>query len=750
MRRFRFRPLTVAGGAAAVTGALAVTALAVPIVPDESTRTPGASLTQVGPTAEHGFPAWYRDSNGIRLEACTTLDDPLCSTLPDEVPDPDAPVSYPDNFPGEFFYQLAGAAVTGNGVDMTVGMDLEGAWANEEVVDGDQMVFGRIRIRDKGIADGKYRVTHPYGADEFVADGNGINYTQDIGTTPGVFGQALSSRVGPFLTWDPAVAPAAPAGYVGDPGVSHKVVGSPYGTNFVKVERINDDGSRTELARTEEFEIQGRKASNSGLNIDKATYSVGADGKGVTDVYASSDADQSLQVKDAGIGFIQTRMRGSKGKYFAHLPVSSSPEGKSVSVINAGDAPVAEKTLRLVDVVSVSKAVYDADADTLTVSASSSDQDSTPGKLTVLGTSVDANGIAEIKDVVAPPATVTVTSDKGGSTTVPITTSGATFVSDKPEAAAFASPIAAAPSQKVTLTGTGSTGTITSYEWKQVPAFKAGDVEIGKDENGDPIMGPGEVEVPVTDANRVTITGASASVATFNAPAADGPIAFELVVSGPAGTSDPVKVQVDVATPEPDPGTGEPAAPIAKAGDDRTVRRDTVVNLDGSTSTLADEYKWERVSGPAVTITGATTAKPSFRFPLMPLPTSTASTGNPTYKVDAEPVVLKLTVTGQGKTATDEVTIKPQTETLTITAAEYRPGTEWRVSGTSSILAGQRVAVVMGNALTGRVLGFANVDAVGGFSFRGAGAVAPPTTTTTVSAVSAQGDDHTGFVFRRR
>ena len=228
-----------------MTGA-ATGALAVPVAPtasDGTLKVRTGRLVEVGPTAEHGFPAWYRDSNGVRLEACTTLDDPLCATLPDEVPDPDAPVSYPDNFPGEFFYQLAGATVAGPGVDMTVGMDLEGAWAAEEVVEGDQMVFGRVRIRDKSIADGEYRVTHPYGVDQFVVEGDGINYTQDIGTTPGAFGQALASRVGPFLRWDPAVAPAAPAGYVGDPGVEHEVVGSPYGTNFVAVERRDGDGA---------------------------------------------------------------------------------------------------------------------------------------------------------------------------------------------------------------------------------------------------------------------------------------------------------------------------------------------------------------------------------------------------------------------------------------------------------------------------------------------------------------------------
>jgi hypothetical protein len=124
-----------------------------------------------------------------------------------------------------------------------------------------------------------------------------------------------------------------------------------------------------------------------------------------------------------------------------------------------------------------------------------------------------------------------------------------------------------------------------------------------------------------------------------------------------------------------------------------------------------------------------------------------------TYMVNQQPITLKLTITGQGgATATDEVVIRPQTETLTIGSAEFRAGVEWRVSGTSTILAGQRVAVMYGQpgGTTGRVIGFANVDALGAWSFRGNAAAAPPTSITTVSAVSEMGDDQTGFVFRRR
>jgi hypothetical protein len=174
------------------------------------------------------------------------------------------------------------------------------------------------------------------------------------------------------------------------------------------------------------------------------------------------------------------------------------------------------------------------------------------------------------------------------------------------------------------------------------------------------------------------------------------------------------------------------------------------VSLDGSASTLAGEYSWKQLSGPAVTIAGATTAKPTFTFPLMSLPTSTTS--NLGYRIaPPEPVVIELTVTPpNGTTATDKVTVTPQLETLAITNAEYRSDKrEWRVSGTSSIVGQQRVAVTLGT-LEGRLLGTANVDATGAWSYRGTASSAPPTSITTVSAVSAMGDDHSAFTFRRR
>ncbi|MEV4279775.1 PKD domain-containing protein [Actinoplanes xinjiangensis] len=697
LRRFA----VTAGVTVAVIAPLAGTAAAVVV----TTASRQGSLTQAGPLAEHGFPAWYRDSNGLRLEACTTLDDPLCSTLPDEVPNPDAPVSYPDNFPGEFFYQLAGAQMTlANGVDFGIGMDLEGAWAAEEVRDGDQMVFGRIRIRFDAVEGTRYRITHPYGVDELTADDRGVNMTEDIGTTPGAFGQAITSRVGPFLKWDPAVAPAAPAGYTGDPGVDHRVVGSPYGTNFVRVEQVDPASGAViaDLGSTDLFSVQGRYAANSGIDIDQATYTVGANGTGVIEVFASSEPGQSIEVTgNAQLGFRTTRLRGDNGRYYGRFPVTGSvpATGATIEVVNAGDRPVARKTRKLVDVVRVTDARYDADAGTLTVAAASSDADSTPPQLSVTGFGPITGPFT---GVTAPPAAVTVTSSSGGSTTVPLTGSGQAFVPDLPVANAVA-PAAAVAGQKVTLDGTGSTGAIDTYSWTQ------------------------------TSGPAVIVTGAATPTASFVATQA-GTYTFRLAVSGPGGAGTPVTVSVTV--------TG--AAPaVANAGADQTVIRGRTVTLDGSASTGAETYQWRQVSGPAVTLTGATGARPTFTYPSLTLPAAPGP--NPTYVYTNDPVVLELTARNPSGASTSRVTVRPQAETFTGLTVRYRTGNnEWRISGTSNLLAGQRITAVLGGTPAGRVVGTpVTVDAAGAFSIRVTGP--NPGTVRTISFVSSTGGQVLGF-----
>ncbi len=169
----------------------------------------------------------------------------------------------------------------------------------------------------------------------------------------------------------------------------HTVTGSPYGTNFIKVEQKNPDGSYTLVGQWNNlFSLQGRMAVNSGVDVD-AAYFTGNDSNGSLDVYASSDAGQSIVVSaNAVLGTPATPMRELDGRYYARLLVNKKiPVGTQIEVVNTGDKPVAKKTFSIADQVAVTTATYNADTQDLTVSATSTDTESgvdTP-TLTVAG-----------------------------------------------------------------------------------------------------------------------------------------------------------------------------------------------------------------------------------------------------------------------------------------------------------------------------------------------------------------------------
>ena len=164
----------------------------------------GIRLT-VGPVdPANGFPAWYQDETGLALAPCFD-NNGFCSITMLAGPgfDPAQPIAFPTNFPEEFFYFDAEALV---GTTLYIAA-LEGAFINT-VQAGDQIVFSRIRFRNKTAPAGDYTITHPYGVDTItvtsadVASGHGLMFTEDIGVAPGIFsgsGSADNGRIGPFL-----------------------------------------------------------------------------------------------------------------------------------------------------------------------------------------------------------------------------------------------------------------------------------------------------------------------------------------------------------------------------------------------------------------------------------------------------------------------------------------------------------------------------------------------------------------------
>jgi len=201
--------------------------------------------------------------SGISLTSCQDASG-FCVETP--APNPTQPLSVPGNYTpdGEGFYQLADATVPNAGIGLAR-FGLEQAFTTADPTAGQQIMFGRIRFRFDGLKPGtKYRVTHPFGVDEVIADGGGIvNQTEDLGclAPPCDFAAANYGRVAAFLQWDPTVAPAAPAGYVGNFAVPHAVIGGPAGTNFVRLEELTAGGAvAATVGQTSQFLVQGKLA----------------------------------------------------------------------------------------------------------------------------------------------------------------------------------------------------------------------------------------------------------------------------------------------------------------------------------------------------------------------------------------------------------------------------------------------------------------------------------------------------------
>ena len=153
------------------------------------TAAPANAVAQVsaGIDAANGFPSWYEDASGTRVVPCLDPADPNCILAGFT---PNGPVSFPDNFPDEFFYTIADTdRIRTDGCrggikrgDIRARFALEGAFANTAPAVGDQIVFGRMRITVRGMCPGVYTVRHPYGEAGFTVDDAGdARITTDIG-----------------------------------------------------------------------------------------------------------------------------------------------------------------------------------------------------------------------------------------------------------------------------------------------------------------------------------------------------------------------------------------------------------------------------------------------------------------------------------------------------------------------------------------------------------------------------------------
>lgn len=657
------RSLGAALAVLALAGSGVVAAVAATPPPAHDNGTVG--LKQVGPIDEsNGFPLWYKDTNNVRLELCLDPSDPYC--IMGDVPNPQAPVSFPDNFPDEAFWSSAESSIDAGGGDSALLVTaVEAAFGSADGLPApkQQISFGRVRVRVAGLIDGAtYKVTHPFGTETLVAEVGavkGINMTEDVGNLvwDGVFDQTLGARTGPFLKWDPNVAPAAPAGYLGDVTVGHEVVGSPKNTNFFRVEGpAGSFTGSTELCsdltlgdsptaaddciESKLFNVQGKLATKAGVQVLQASYREAGTGPGdkYIDVFAKSEPGQTLIV--SGTGVSQTQLRAADGQYFARVKVNGTPPS-DLAVTNVSDSP---RTVDHVepesfgDKVHIQSAVYDIDAKRLTVLVDSGDSSATlklSGYPNLAPTLVGSNTVSQfvVNNLEAPPTETVVTSSKGGFDVDDVVIDGNDLPSAQVVADLAASSTDATVNQPINLDATASQGTITGSTFTVSPSTGA------------------------------TLSGTGLLSRTFTATA-PGSYTVTLSVTGPGtNNSSTTTVTINVA--------GATTAPVAKAGPDQlNIVPTSVVTLDGSASQFAASYSWAVVgtNSPAITLAGPTTANPTFTVPVSNTQASWT---------------IRLTVTNTaGATHTDDVVVSNDPDVLSLTQATYKAGgAEWRVRG---------------------------------------------------------------------
>src|SRR4051794_30825467 len=673
-------------------------------------------LAKAGPVSPAtGFPDWYRDNKGVELEPCMTNLDPNCGgAVP--VPDPTQPTVFPTNFPDEFFYQDATAAMTtGSGSKVLAQFAVEGAFANGGVAAGDQMTFSRIRFRlDTGLqGNGQYTITHPYGVDVVEAGADSADQPHPF-LTPGPRATARAVSAGPAprppprehrgapagasrgpraggaarpQRGPPPAAPAdiPPAGYIGDGATPHTVTGSDLGTNFVRIEGPGIGGAdnrnpctttgtnaytgpAADCIETNLFTLMGKLSTRGGVEVARASYSRSADGATTQiDAYADSKAGQDIVVQDpsATPSFPITPLRAENGRYYAHVDVTGAMPA-NVEVVNRSDVPQTVKSVPVEDLVT-GTATYDSNTNTLHVQGITSDKSTSAGTLTVpaFNKTLDATGAGDLT-FVAPPDGVVVKPPNGGSRTTPVEVSRGTAPPPLPLVANAGIDQTVELGTTVNLSAADSTGNITGYAWSA----------------------PG-----------VALSSTTAKTTSFVATS-PGDFTITLSVSGIDGSPPAPTTKTDTVLVHVN-GVTAPVANIAAIGPN--VPQNWPVTLDGTPSTGASTFQWTYVRGandPAIALGSTTASKLAFTFP------KTLST-----------LTFSLRVCNAAATpvcATTTVKIAGQPDPLTVARARFNGG-RWVVAGTAGSTLQNSVTVHAGSTLAGPVIGVAVVDALGNY-----------------------------------
>ncbi|MET1070475.1 MAG: hypothetical protein ABWY28_20920 [Pseudomonas prosekii] len=405
--------------------------------------------------ANGSFAAWYQDTHGRTLDLCLSkavssrvpgapgAPTYMCNLLPAPgVFDDAQPVVFPTNFPDEAFWFTADATIVdaARGIDLSFGTAIEAAFAAEEPVEGDQISFARVRIRIDVPTAGTYVVTHPYGVDVFdvpVPGRRAINMTRDIGIgAPKTYDGALRGDVGPFLrsangpyTETNPVTGAAEQ-FIGDPNIEEAVTGSPFNTNFVRIEGPNGLDLRTTL-----FAISGKLSTvvrPTPMITQRSTYSRKAGESAPVaqqDIFVMAPPPPATAVVSSSSPVLNMSEADTTGNWYAQSALNPSlPSSVQVTADNSLAIPTSTPTtlsMALTDLVVIQRAEYSLSSGQLTLVASTSDETSPP-VLTATsagGAAIGAlSGEGAVKTLATgispiPPSRVRVTSSNGGSDT---------------------------------------------------------------------------------------------------------------------------------------------------------------------------------------------------------------------------------------------------------------------------------------------------------------------------------------------
>ncbi|WP_395603688.1 hypothetical protein AB4P91_22080 [Pseudomonas sp. B21128] len=405
--------------------------------------------------ATGGFASWYQDTHGRTLDLCLSkalssrvpsapgAPSYMCSLLPTPgVFDDAQPIVFPTNFPDEAFWFTGETALVdaARGIDLGYVSAIEAAFAAEEPVEGDQVSFARVRIRVDVPTAGTYVITHPYGVEVFNIDTPGrraINMTRDIGIgSPKTYDGALKGDIGPFLRsvngpyTETNPLTGAAEQFIGDPNLSEPVTGSPFNTNYVRIEGPNGLDLRTTT-----FAVSGKLSTvvrPTPMITQRSTYSRKA-GESTPvaqqDVFVLAPPAPGTAAITSSTPVLNMTEANSTGSWYAQSSVNPTlPTTLQVTADNhlaiASSTPTTLPMV-LTDLVIIQSAQYSLSSGQLTVVASTSDETSPPVLTASSGSGAAigalggdgalktlATGISPI-----PPAKVQVTSSNGGSDT---------------------------------------------------------------------------------------------------------------------------------------------------------------------------------------------------------------------------------------------------------------------------------------------------------------------------------------------